>query len=63
MSIQMYMVGGVLFAIYIYFTIWNIFRNNKAQERRSTDKSSNRVSSEEDGMGQNSADSKMPTKN
>jgi len=63
MSIQMYMVGGVLFAIYIYFTIWNIFRNSKAQERRSTDKSSNRVSSEEDGMGQNSADSKMRTKN
>ena len=34
MSIQMYMVGGVLFAIYIYFTIWNIFRNNKAQQPR-----------------------------
>jgi len=63
MSIQMYMVGGVLFAIYIYFTIWNIFRNNKVQERRITDKSSNRVSSEKDGMGQNSADLKMPTKN
>jgi len=57
------MVGGVLFAIYIYFTIWNIFRNNKVQERRITDKSSNRVSSEKDGMGQNSADLKMPTKN
>lgn len=54
MSIQMYMVGGVLFAIYIYFTIWNIVHNNKAQERRNSDKSSGKESSEKGGMGSKS---------
>jgi len=47
MSIQMYMVGGVLFAIYIYFTIWNIFRNNKTQEPKSGGKDR----AEKGGMG------------
>ena len=41
----MYMVGGVLFAIYIYFTIWNIFRNNKAQQQRAATKGGKRVPS------------------
>ncbi len=54
MSIQMYMVGGVLFAIYIYFTIWNIFRNNKVQESRKNSKSSGKESSVKDGMGSKS---------
>tara|TARA_B100000497_G_scaffold88384_1_gene98524 strand:- start:223 stop:384 length:162 start_codon:yes stop_codon:yes gene_type:complete len=51
MSIQMYMVGGVLFAIYIYFTIWNIFRNNKAQQPRKESQSSVQDSADKGGMG------------
>ena len=54
MSIQMYMVGGVLFAIYIYFTIWNIVYNNKAQESRKNSKYSGKNSSVKDGMGSKS---------
>ena len=54
MSIQMYMVGGVLFAIYIYFTIWNIVHNNKAQESRKNSKSSSKGGSEKGGMGSKS---------
>ena len=50
MSIQMYMVGGVLFAIYIYFTIWNIVYNNKAQESRKNSKSGSKDSFVKDGM-------------
>jgi hypothetical protein len=25
-------VGGIIFAIYIYFTFWNIFQSNKKQK-------------------------------
>lgn len=32
MSIKMYIVGGILFSIYMFFTIWNIIHNNQAQE-------------------------------
>ncbi len=28
----MFVVGAVLFALYIYFTIWNIIYNNKRQD-------------------------------
>ena len=31
MSIEMFIVGAVLFALYLYFTIWNILHNNKRQ--------------------------------
>ena len=51
MSIQMYMVGGILFAIYIYFTIWNIFRNNKAQQSKNESQSSLKDSVEKGGLG------------
>ena len=32
MSITMYIVGGILFSIYMFFTFWNIMYNNQAQE-------------------------------
>ncbi len=31
MSIEMFIVGAVLFALYLFFTIWNIIHNNKRQ--------------------------------
>lgn len=27
-----YLVGGIIFAIYIYFTFWNIFQSHKKQK-------------------------------
>lgn len=32
MSITMFVVGFVIFAIYIYLTIWSIFYNSKKQQ-------------------------------
>ena len=29
MSLQFFLVGGTIFAIYIYFTIWNIIYSSK----------------------------------
>ena len=29
MSLQFFLVGGIIFAIYIYFTIWNIIYSSK----------------------------------
>lgn len=53
MSIEMFIVGAVLFALYLYFTIWNIMHNNKRQveDNKSTggDKVFDEVDS--DGMG------------
>ena len=31
MSIEMFIAGAVLFALYLYFTIWNILHNNNRQ--------------------------------
>lgn len=51
MSIQMYIVGGVLFAIYIYFTIWNIMRNNRPKNTNDGPEQSNHDTVDMDGMG------------
>jgi len=32
MSISMYIVGAAIFAVYMYFTIWNINNGSKKQE-------------------------------
>ena len=32
MSISFFIIGGVIFSIYMYFTIWNIFYSNKKQK-------------------------------
>lgn len=47
----MYIVGGVLFAIYIYFTIWNIFRNNRSQNTNDGPEQSHHDAVDMDGMG------------
>jgi hypothetical protein len=31
MSIGFFIVGGVIFSVYVYFLIWNIFTSNKKQ--------------------------------
>jgi hypothetical protein len=31
MSIGFFIVGGVIFAVYMYFTLWNIFYSSKKQ--------------------------------
>ncbi len=35
MDITMYIVGFVIFAVYMYFTIWNINNGSKKQEQNS----------------------------
>jgi len=47
----MYIVGGVLFAIYIYFTIWNIMRNNRSQNTNDGPEQSHHDAVDMDGMG------------
>jgi len=34
MSVTMYIVGFVIFAVYMYFTIWNINNGSKKQEQK-----------------------------
>ena len=33
MSVGFFIVGGVIFSIYVYFLIWNIFTSNKKQRQ------------------------------
>jgi len=35
MSITFFLVGGLIFATYMYFTIWNIFNSQKEPKRKS----------------------------
>ena len=53
MSFEMFAVGAVLFAVYIYLTIWNVTHNNKKQgqeyESNKADLPSDELDS--DGMG------------
>lgn len=37
MSFSMYIVGFVIFAVYMYFTIWNINNGSKKQEETRLD--------------------------
>ncbi|MGB1267738.1 MAG: hypothetical protein ACPHYC_02115 [Schleiferiaceae bacterium] len=53
MSTEMFAVGAVLFALYIYFTAWNIIHNNKRQdeERKALEDNSSVDELDSDGMG------------
>lgn len=53
MSIEMFIVGAVLFALYLYFTIWNIMHNNKRQVEDNKSTGDEMVFDEvdSDGMG------------
>ena len=53
MSIEMFLVGAVLFALYLYFTIWNITHNNKKQNEENKSIIDDSVIDEHDsdGMG------------
>jgi len=33
MSIGFFIIGGIIFAVYIYFTLWNIFYSSKKQRQ------------------------------
>lgn len=49
----MFLVGAVLFGLYLYFTAWNIIHNNKVQnEERNSLKDNTFVDeADSDGMG------------
>lgn len=47
MSVTMWVVGGIIFAVYMYFTIWNI--NNGSQPEKKVDTSYDVM--DMDGMG------------
>ena len=53
MSIEMFIVGAVLFSLYLYFTIWNILHNNKRQVEDNQAIKDDKVFDEvdSDGMG------------
>lgn len=53
MSIEMFIVGAVLFALYLYLTIWNIMHNNKRQVEDNKSTGDDNVFDEvdSDGMG------------
>ena len=53
MSIEMFIVGAVLFALYLYFTIWNITHSNKKQDQENKSIIDDTVIDEHDsdGMG------------
>lgn len=51
MSIEMFLVGALLFALYIYFTIWNIIHNNRKQNDESSTIKNNTTIDEMDSDG------------
>ena len=34
MSLKFFLVGGVIFAVYMFLTIWNIFHGSKSPSKR-----------------------------
>ncbi len=34
MSLKFFLVGGVIFAVYMFLTIWNIFNGSKSPSKR-----------------------------
>jgi len=48
MSLGFFFVGGIIFAVYIYFTIWNIFHSSKKQREENYP---NHDTQDYDGMG------------
>lgn len=48
MSVSMYFIGFLIFVLYMYFTIWNIFNGSKKQ---SEDTSERVDTMDMDGMG------------
>ena len=53
MSVEMFLVGAILFALYIYFTTRNILRNNNKQNDENKSKKEVPIVDEfdSDGMG------------
>jgi len=50
MSIEMFIIGLIIFIIYVYFLIWNIFYNTKKQ-RQENNYSKQHDVLDSDGMG------------
>ena len=52
MGVEMFLVGAILFALYIYFTTRNIMRNNKQNDENKSKKEGPIVDEfDSDGMG------------
>ena len=53
MSVGFFIVGGIIFALYMYFTIWNIVYSNRKQREENYPTSSVRTADvmDMDGMG------------
>jgi len=47
MNIGFLLIGGIIFAVYIYFTFWNIFKSQKEQKEESYPKLSKKQIIEE----------------
>jgi len=39
MSIQFFIIGGLIFGVYMILTIWNIFYSNQKQEEENSNNS------------------------
>lgn len=50
MSLTFFLVGGIIFALYMYFTIWNIY-NNGPSKNTNTDEMNKVDDIDSDGMG------------
>jgi len=50
MSIEMFIIGLIIFIIYVYFLIWNIFYNTKKQRQENNYNKPHDVL-DSDGMG------------
>lgn len=60
MNVGMFIVGGVIFSIYIYFTIWNIFYGARKNREENYPGYYDRHGMDLDGMGNFS---RFPTEN
>ena len=50
MNLGFFLVGGIIFSIYIYFTIWNIYYSSKKQREENYPTPSDNIV-DYDGMG------------
>ena len=50
MSLKFFLVGGVIFAVYMFLTIWNIYNGHKAEKKdRPLERQADQL--DMDGMG------------
>ncbi|WP_296635585.1 hypothetical protein [Polaribacter sp.] len=63
MNLEFFIVGGVIFSVYMYFTLWNIYYSSKKQRENNYPNYNQPDTMDMDGMGNYGRFPKIDTTN